>query len=271
MNDVVYIVLDSCRYDTWEAAATPNLDRLGVVERRWAYASWTSPAHQVLLMGLLPHVSPPGVHASEVYRQELLSWRERLGAPDLEFAGFLPQLNLPTALKRLGYRTLGRVSLPVLNQHTVFATGFDDYRLMASHADFAGMIQQMSFDPGRPSFWFLNLGETHYPYLLPPEDAPRLHGLHGVVKDLAHAAEPVAVGPGFDPAEMACLRKAQVRALETVDGLLPALYAKLPADAWIIVTADHGELFGEDGYFGHGPVMHPKVFEVPFVEGRRPA
>jgi len=33
------------------------------------------------------------------------------------------------------------------------------------------------------------------------------------------------------------------------------------------VTADHGELFGEAGYFGHGPIMHEKCFEVPFVEG----
>jgi hypothetical protein len=29
-------------------------------------------------------------------------------------------------------------------------------------------------------------------------------------------------------------------------------------------------LFGEDGYFGHGPVMHEKCFEVPFLEGLCP-
>ena len=33
-------------------------------------------------------------------------------------------------------------------------------------------------------------------------------------------------------------------------------------------TADHGELFGEAGYFGHGPIMHEKCFEVPFLEGK---
>jgi hypothetical protein len=27
--------------------------------------------------------------------------------------------------------------------------------------------------------------------------------------------------------------------------------------------ADHGELFGEAGYFGHGPINHEKVYEVP--------
>ena len=48
------------------------------------------------------------------------------------------------------------------------------------------------------------------------------------------------------------------------------LYDAVPPDTWIVVTSDHGELFGEDGYFGHGPIMHRKVFEVPFVEGIRP-
>jgi len=44
--------------------------------------------------------------------------------------------------------------------------------------------------------------------------------------------------------------------------------AKAPENTYFIVTSDHGELFGEDGYFGHGPIMHEKCFEIPFVEGR---
>ena len=42
----------------------------------------------------------------------------------------------------------------------------------------------------------------------------------------------------------------------------------LPPGTWVTITSDHGELFGEDGFFGHGPICHEKVFEVPFVEGR---
>ena len=46
----------------------------------------------------------------------------------------------------------------------------------------------------------------------------------------------------------------------------------LDPTSWIDVVPgwvpDHGELFGEDGYFGHGPIAHDKVLEVPFVEGR---
>jgi arylsulfatase A-like enzyme len=49
--------------------------------------------------------------------------------------------------------------------------------------------------------------------------------------------------------------------------VLERLFDTVPAGTWIVVTADHGELFGEGGFFGHGPIMHEKVFEVPFIEG----
>jgi arylsulfatase A-like enzyme len=48
------------------------------------------------------------------------------------------------------------------------------------------------------------------------------------------------------------------------------LFDRVPDDTWLIVTSDHGELFGEDRYFGHGPIQHPKVLEVPYVEGPAP-
>ena len=33
-NHFIYIVMDSCRYDSYVRAKTPNIDRLGEVERR---------------------------------------------------------------------------------------------------------------------------------------------------------------------------------------------------------------------------------------------
>jgi len=46
------------------------------------------------------------------------------------------------------------------------------------------------------------------------------------------------------------------------------LFDSVPPNTYITVTADYGELFGEEGYFGHGPINHEKVYEVPFVEGK---
>ena len=53
-----------------------------------------------------------------------------------------------------------------------------------------------------------------------------------------------------------------------LDGVVEHLFDLLPSGTYVTITADHGELFGEDGYVGHGPIQHDKVFEVPFVEGR---
>lgn len=280
MNSLVWLVMDSCRYDSVVAAATPALDRFAAangttVERRYSYASWTAPSHYAFLTGLVPHLSPPGVLASEVYRRDYLCWSNRLGGGGLDFAKFIPHLSLPKLLRDLGYRTVGRVSLPVLNEATAIAQHFDDYRLMDDHNDFAGMIDGMTFGGGRPYFYFLNLGETHYPYRLPDAGLPRVSGVHGTARALAGGTEIRMTGQSlaafFDDAEaLDRFRHQQIRCVEYIDSLLPRLFAKCPPGTHLIITADHGELFGEDGYFGHGPVMHSKVFEVPFIEGKAP-
>ena len=63
------------------------------------------------------------------------------------------------------------------------------------------------------------------------------------------------------------LKERQIDTVRYLDGVFEQLYDTVPKNTHIIVTADHGELFGEAGYFGHGPIMHEKCFEVPFVEG----
>jgi arylsulfatase A-like enzyme len=72
----------------------------------------------------------------------------------------------------------------------------------------------------------------------------------------------------FSAEQLKALHAQQVRCVEYLDGLIGKLMAKAPENTYFIVTSDHGELFGEDGYFGHGPIMHEKCFEIPFVEGR---
>jgi hypothetical protein len=271
---LIVVTLDSLRWDSWCEARMPVLGRLGEAELRYSYASWTAPSHYNLMMGLLPHRSPTSVYASEYYKQDFLRYQERLGVPGVEFAGFLPSLFLPTFLRRrLGYTTHAMVSMPVLNRHTPINSDFDTYELMPSHNDFAAMLDAMRFDGDRPTFHLLNIGETHYPYATPEEDPsewPRISGLHGVLKrlddtDTGGDGEPSAF---FDADQLERLRGRQVRAAAYVDTLMERLLDIVPTNTWLIVTSDHGELFGEAGYFGHGPICHDKVLEVPFLEAR---
>ena len=263
-------MFDSCRFDTFLEASRPNISRLGEIERRYSYASWTVPSHAVFLMGVSPHTSPRGVFASEVYKKDFFNWTTRLNIPDISFRGFVPQLSLPAFLRQQGYRTNALVSLPVLNQTTIINNHFDRFELMNSHNDFDAILNKLEFDRGTPSFYLLNIGETHYPYTLPGESAdhlPRLHGVHGVFKHMDESSEE---GDFFNMEIMESLKTKQRQNVEHLDRLFDKLYQITPPNTHILVTADHGDLFGEDGYFGHGPIMHEKVFEVFFVEGRRP-
>ncbi len=269
-NSIVFIVMDSCRYDTMMAARRPNIDRLGAIEKRYSYASWTAPSHYAFTMGMLPHSSPRSVFASEVYKEEFQQWKTRTGAGDLSFKDFLPDISLPKVLGKLGYFTVAKVSMPVLNKYTLISRDFDEYKLMPHHNDFAGMVEEMEFPDDEPRYYFLNLGETHYPYMLSGADLPHISGVHGALKAMG---EPPKAGhskadEAFSAEQLKMLHEQQVRCVEYLDGLIGKLMAKAPSDTWFIVTADHGELFGEDGYFGHGPIMHEKCFEIPFVEGR---
>ena len=274
-NNYVLIVFDSCRYDSFVKARPKTIRKLGILERRWAYASWTAPSHYNLLMGLMPHSSPRGIFASDYYQRDFLKFNERLGAEGLEFKKFVPRLYLPILLQNLGYKTHAMVSLPVLNPLTILNSGFDNYKLMDRHNDMRAMFREMKFDEDGPSFYLLNVGETHYPYALPsepPEQWPRISGIHGVFK---HLDDHVVGGKlrrakakTFNEAKLAELRERQIEAVKYLDTAVEELFDLLPQNTYVTITSDHGELFGEDGYFGHGPIQHEKVLEVPFLEGK---
>jgi hypothetical protein len=275
-NNFVLVVLDSCRYDAFVKARPVVMRKLGALERRWSYASWTAPSHYNILMGLMPHKSPKGVFASEYYTRDIVKFNERLGCEDIQYKSLVPKLYLPAFLKEaLGYATHAMVSLPVLNPRTPLNHGFDTFRLMERHNDMGAMVRAMTFSEEKPSFYLLNVGETHYPYALPDEpesDWPRIHGVHGVFKHLDDSVVGGKLvkrkGKFFDERQLVELRNRQIRAVKYLDTVVEELFDLLPRNTWVTITSDHGELFGEEGYFGHGPILHDKVFEVPFLEGR---
>jgi len=102
---------------------------------------------------------------------------------------------------------------------------------------------------------------------------PRISGVNGVFRKMDQAVD--ADGnlvhdetPFFDQDKLDQLRERQIDTVRYLDDVFEELYDMVPKNTHIIVTADHGELFGEMGYFGHGPIMHDKCFEVPYLEGK---
>ena len=267
-RNFVLVTLDSCRYDAFETAHAPNLRGLGALQKRYSYASWTPPSHYAMLAGLLPHASLPHTHASALYVHEFREHERRLGFPVMTPGYNMDAFYFPSFLRAHGYTTHARVSMHLLHPTGPLNRDFDSFKLMPRINDFAAIIDDVQFDDGRPGFWLLNVGETHYPYALaddPVNEWPRIPGIAGILAAL-RSGDVLQLPPPVSAQQLVDLRARQVRALEAIDRLFPRLVAKLPRNTAIVVTADHGELFGEDGFLGHGPVQHEKVFEVPFIE-----
>lgn len=274
-NNYITVIFDSCRFDSFVAGKTKMMEKLGALEKRYSYASWTAPSHYNLVTGLMPHTSPPNVYASEYYKEDFFKYSERLGLEGTSFRDLVPHLNFPTYLQKLGYHTHARVSLPVLNSRTGINRGFDTFKLMDKHNDMRAMFETMRFSESKPSYFLLNVGETHYPYALPTEDKndwPRISGVHGVFKKLDDNIKDGKVQLSdekfFDKVKMGELHQRQIETVTYLDRVIEELFDLVPKNTYITLTADHGELFGEAGYFGHGPINHDKVFEVPFLEGK---
>ena len=270
----VLLILDSCRFDSFVKANLTHTRRLGTVQKRFSYATWTAPSHYNLLMGLLPHPSPSHIFASTYYKDDFTFFQKRLNIPSLNFDEMIPRMWLPHYLRNvLGYYTRAIVSLPVLNPHTPLAVDFDSFEMTEHHNHLSAIVDKLHFSEKRPTFYLINTGETHYPYAPfgEPEDQwPRIHGAHGVFKRLSQG-QPLHQSQApqfFDQDLLERLQQRQINVLDQVDQAIEKLFDVLPQNTYVTITSDHGELFGEGGYFGHGPINHEKVLEVPFIEGK---
>lgn len=248
--DVALLTIDSLRYDMAAAALaageTPHLAALlpgGVWEMRHTPATFTFAAHQAFLAGFLPTPAHPGKHPRLFAAQ--FEGSTSTARETFTFA----EATLPDALAARGYRTVcvggvgffsGRTALgqtiPSLfhEAHWSLSTGVKNPASAAAAVKKA--VERLQAIPERV-FLLLNFAATHTPthFYIPGErrDSPAT----------------------------------QRAALRTVDAVLPPLLDALRArgDTLLIVCADHGTCFGEDGYWGHR-LAHPLVLNVPYGE-----
>ena len=257
-GSILFITLDSCRYDTFAAADIPLLKSVGPLHRVQAPANFTFASHMAMFVGFTPgdpRSSQPLVNPKVGKFFRLSGGGAGAGADWLTLTG----ANVMEGLKKEGYTTIGAGSVRWFNDSTptgrVLTQGFDHYRYMG---DTSSLRQQVRWvtnklaDCGDRAFVFLNVGETHVPYY---------H--EGALWDRQYnPCQPVRPGEkhGNDAAEC---RRRQRLCLEYVDRQLEPLLERF-ASANIIVCGDHGDCWGEDDCWEHG-ISHPKTLEVPLV------
>jgi arylsulfatase A-like enzyme len=244
--------------------------------RAWSTSSWTLPAHASLFTGLEPDAH--GAHA-------LLSGELTLGrvvggmAPTGIAAGALADSHLTLAelLAERGYRTAAFVGGPWLERSFGLMQGFADAddgvdRIEGRRADELtdrALAWLEGVDPAEPFFLFVNYFDPHVPYE-PPPGFDALGETSGAFDPRRQMGDLLAGRRTWTDAE-------RQHAIDRYDGeigfadqqlgrLLEALRARPHAErALWVVTADHGEAFGEGGRYAHTYWLSEEQIRVPLL------
>lgn len=275
MNNFVLLVLDSCRYDSFELiwSQLNCFPSLGNLEKAYSFATWTLPSHVDFLAGRLPwkhsdkdpRFTRGGgrLHYEKV--GELKKWKSRLDIPENTIIS--DRYSIHDCLHKNGYKIKAITSASPIGQDTMFSKLVDSHKSIGSKGDCLLRAKE-ELDFSDLSFYIINLCETHYPYWIPGYDPDLEIKVISGLRGLARAAmenrniEDVI----FSSAEIKYLKERQQKSVSYLDSVLPQLLDKLPFNTSIVITADHGEAFGEGGYVGHGEVSHEIVLTVPFIE-----
>lgn len=247
-NILVYVV-DCLRADHvgtygYRRPTTPAIDRIAsggvVLERAFANAAWTLASVGTLFTGVYPH---------------------RHGAQTRDGA---LRTDLPTVAERLreaGYATAAWTANPVMDATTFgLSRGFDRYELLARgrvwevDADAAllndAVLSWLERNRDRRFFIYLHSLDLHTPYRpRPPFDALFLRPGQD---EMGQAMDLYDNELAYNDREIGRLVE-RLREQHLYDNLL------------LLLTADHGEEFGEHGQVRHGRSLFDGLLHVPLI------
>jgi arylsulfatase A-like enzyme len=243
---IVLVVADSLRADAPSYAGgdcrTPFLDTLarqGVcADGAYSSAAWTVPSIAAMLRS---------VHA---HRTGLYRWEQPIGVP-----------NLFTAMARAGYQ----VASFVFDPDYLFVSS-PESRVVASSQAVDPMIEWIERCDARDLFVFVHVWSTHFPYV----DRPMS------VRAWKQATDALLEAWKSNPGKTSTIRALYRRAVERFsERLLPRIAAAAGArgqQSLVVITADHGESWGERGnatpgnvFDLHGNHLHDEALCVPLV------
>jgi arylsulfatase len=282
---VVLVTLDTTRVDHlstygYARETSPHLTRLAQAgvryARAWSTSPWTLPAHASLFTGLSPsshgaHSDPQAAHTLAELIRHPLARQSTAGKLDEPFA------TLAELLAARGYQTGAFVAGPWLKRPFGLLQGFEhvDDDVVDVKGRPADVVTDHALDwlaglgPREPFFLFVNYFDAHWPYTPPPG----FDAFPGARDDF----EPGPIARALLDGSRALSERERAVWIARYDGeirfadaqlgrLLDAVRAR-PAgdDALIIVTADHGEAFGEGGRYFHTYWVSEELLRVPLI------
>lgn len=270
--DVIVIVLDTTRLDRLgsygnQRSLTPQIDEFAadsvVYERAWSTSSWTLPAHASLLTGR--YVTAHGAHMTPATSADSNGPNP---ARLVDSAVTLAELLQPR-----GYRTAAFAGAGWLSPEFGLLQGYEiqdavnNRTLPAREVSDRALHWLAGVREDEPVHMLVNYFDAHWPY--EPAAPFDRHARNRPGVELPSLADVIG-GIAPSEAQILLMRDRYDGEIEYVDQQVGRLLAGLRQlgryrDAFIVILADHGELFGEHGEFGHGAWLYEELIRIPLI------
>lgn len=304
-RDVVWVTLESVRRDrtsesAYERKTTPNLAQLASREdatgfgNAVAHSIWTRPSTASILTGRAPSdhrvwsaeaALPNGIRTipeqlrDAGYRTVGVSANPQFSPATGLDRGFerFHYLQRGSLISEVGFETMCRYLFNVRRHSAGLTMDTRQHCLGFLHESIARRHVRRSADDNQPLFLYVHLGDSHHPYCPPKGFRDRFvdeltlsptDALSAVLDTSAHLHEYIADGVPFDEERWNALSVMYDTCLAYVDALAGSIVESALSrldDPVIVVTADHGEFFGEGDLLAHMLSMHTVVTDVPLV------
>ncbi len=302
--NVLLIVLDTVRADHlslygYHRDTSPRLrtlaDRAITFDFARASAPWTLPSHATMFTGRWPHeLSVDTDRPLDATHPTLAEHLARHGyltggfsantyytnawhAIDRGFAHYEDSVENRTFSVQETLRTAAvfRRLMPFAVRLHLWKTRGDTSRRIPASEIRQNTLAWLDAQPAdRPFFLFLNFFDAHDLYEIPQGFQPRFSTADRATVEQANRVYFKNMKPGGDKTLAAEAGKLLIDVYDdciaSMDEQVGRLLDDLDRrgrlrDTWVIVTADHGEFFGEKGRFGHGSGLDRGVIDVPLL------
>ena len=289
--NILLIVMDTVRADHlslqgYERETDPTLKRIaseGVMfENAYAASSWTLTSHASLFTGRWPyeHKADGGRYLDETYptiAEALTERGYRTGAFNGNFEtvtshwgfarGFLHFEDYYQTLPQLAVSSVYGRFMEYYVFHKVFNMEFSIDRRWGPSVN-QSALNWIDQDDDTPFFAFVNYYDAHAPYISPERakfsNLPNPGGLVNTdwtTADIYNSKTPEQAQGEIDAYDGGIYYTDQ-----QIDVLLKELESRGKLDNTIVViTSDHGELFGEHGLWEHHNSLYKPVIYVPLI------
>ena len=277
--NVLLITIDTLRADALGVygntqAFTPTLDSLA---RGGAFFTaaitplpQTNPTHTAIFTGTYPPTNRVRIHQADILDDSFTTLAE--------------------ALKEKGYTTAGLYSWVSFEpQYSGLQQGFDNYQgyLVPTHganperwedvfdgrADVTtdAVMDWLAQNRDGPFFVWTHYNDPHFPYAPPPPfDAMYDPDCEGCVDGSMNTIKRIAQGEWLSDKDIAHLRALYKGEVSFVDSQIARIVAGLDEmgireNTVIVVTADHGEAFAENGLWFHPGILYNSALRIPLI------